>query len=324
MQSLTDLYKKTASFITENDNFLIIAHDHPDGDTIGSTLALKLFLKKMKKTAKVICKSPVPKVFSFIKGADEIEQDFLFGDFQSIILVDNGDLRRTGFDQRIREYRKQRKPILNIDHHPQNDIWKIAKINLVDQAVSSTAEIIFNLLSNLNKAKINADIATAILSGIYTDTGGFQHATTKAETLKLAAQLMSMGGKLKEISKNLSSQKSFSLLKLWGKVLKRLKLNNDYQVITSIITQEDMKEIGCSEEDLAGAVNLINSVSDAKAALLLYETKDGNIKGSLRTEEDDIDLSELAELFGGGGHKKAAGFTIKGKILNTNGKVTIE
>lgn len=324
MTSLNELYLKTVNFINKNDNFLIIAHDHPDGDTIGSALAVYLFLKRIKKTVKIVCKSPVPAVFSFLKGSDEIENDFLFGDFQAIILIDNGDLKRTGFDKRIREYRRLNKPILNIDHHPANDIWKLSRINLVDQAVSSSAEIVYRLIIQYDESKINSQIATAILAGIFTDTGGFQHATTSAETLKLAAKLMNLGGKLKEISKNLSNQKSFNLLKLWGRVLKRLKLNKNYQLVTSVITQDDMKEIGCLEEDLAGAVNLINSVSDARAAMLLYETKDGNIKGSLRTEEDHLDVSQLAGLLGGGGHKKAAGFTIKGKFLREGEKIRIK
>jgi len=324
MKSLNELYSKTVDFITKNDNFLVIAHDRPDGDTIGSALAVYLFLKKLKKNVTIVCKSPVPQVFSFLKASDEIKTDFLFGDFHNIILIDNGDLKRTGFDERLKEYHRLGKPILNIDHHPQNDIWKLAKINLVIQAVSSTAEIVFSLLSKMNYSKIDSHIATSILSGVFTDTGGFQHATTSAETLKLAATLMSLGGKLKEISKNLSGQKSYLLLKLWGVVLKRLRINQKYQIVTSIITQSDINDIGCSEEDLAGVVNLINSVSDAKAAMLLYETKDGSIKGSLRTEEDDIDVSVLASLLGGGGHKKAAGFSLEGKLVRKDGKIDIE
>lgn len=324
MKSLNELYSKTADFIIKNDNYLIIAHDRPDGDTIGSVLGLALFLKKLKKSVYMVCKSPVPAVFGFLKGSEEFHEDFLFGDYHSIILVDNGDLKRTGFDTRLKEYKRLGKPIVNIDHHPQNDIWKISTINLVDQKVSSSAEIVFNLLNKINPQIISPKIATAILAGIYTDTGGFQHATTGSETLKLSAKLMSLGGHLKDISENLSGQKPYQILKLWGIALKCLKLNRKLGIVISIIPQADIKEIGCSEEDLAGVVNLINSTSDAKSAMLLYETKDGNIKGSLRTENENIDLSKLASLLGGGGHKKAAGFSFQGRLVKKDGRIRVE
>lgn len=324
MQHLNEIYKKTIDFILNNDNFLIISHDRPDGDTLGSALALYLFLRKLDKKVSLVCKSPVPKVFLFLKGVEQLQTDFLAGDYQSVVLIDNGDLKRTGFDRRIKEYRRQGKPIINIDHHPINDIWKIAKINLVDLEASSTAEIIYNLMIKLNASMIDADIATALLVGVYTDTGGFQHSTTKPQTLVLASNLMSNGGKLKLISKHLSGHHSYRILKLWGEVLKRLHISQKYHLVTSVITQNDIKEIGCSEEDLAGVVNLINSTNEASAVLLLYETKDGSIKGSLRTENDAIDVSKLAELLNGGGHKKAAGFSFKGRFIKVNNQYQVE
>lgn len=310
---------KAASFLDANDNFLIIAHDRPDGDTLASSLALHLFLKKIGKKSLVVCKSPVPEVFQFLPGSGSIKTDFLSGDYDSLVLVDNGDLKRTGFDDRIREYRKLKKPIINIDHHQVNDIWKMASINLVNDSLSSTAEIIFELIKQISQDAIDSDISTSILCGLYTDTGGFQHPTTTPEVLALAAELLHRGAKLKKISNNISNQKSIPMLKIWGKILSSLQINKKYSLIYGVISNNDIEEAGASEVDLAGAVNMINSSREASVAMLIYETKEGKIKGSLRTDKDDIDVSKLAALLGGGGHKKASGFSLDGK-LKINGR----
>lgn len=318
MDSFEVKIAKTAGFIRENDNFLLIAHDRPDGDTIGSTLALHLALKKIGKKSLPVCSGSVPKVFQFLASSSVFEKDFLFGDFEAIILIDNGDLKRSGFDSRIRQYFRLKKPIINIDHHPQNDIWKLAKINLVNDQLSSTAEIIFELISTIDQKLIDSDMATAIMTGIYTDTGGFQHPTTTPRILNLASRLLSLGAKLKIIKKNIDGKHPFSTLKLWGLVLKNLTVNNEYGIILSVVTRQEIRESGGSEEELAGVVNMINTAPGACVALLIYETENGKVKGSLRTESDMVDVSFLASLLNGGGHKRAAGFSFSGRIVKND------
>lgn len=315
---------KVVDFLKQSDDFLLIAHDRPDGDTIGSALALYLYLKKLKKTVGLICPKEVPEVFSFLKGCQYFKTDFLFGDYQSVVLVDNGDLRRTGFDQRIKKYQRLKKRIINIDHHHQNDIWKVANLNLVEQEVSSTAEIIYHLFTAIDESLIDADIATALLTGIYTDTGGFQHPTTSEQSLIISAKLLSRGAKLKLISENFSGHHSLSMLKLWGIALKNIKTNHKLGIMTSVITQKDIKKTDSDEEDLAGVVNMMSATPEAGIALLLYETKDGKIRGSLRTDRDKVDVSVLATHLGGGGHKRASGFTVEGRLVVRDGIVEIE
>ncbi len=321
-------YQKTlsrvADFLSKNDDFLLIAHDHPDGDTIGSALALYLFLSKMAKKVFLVCASPVPEAFGFLSGRLSFQQDFLFGDYQSVVLVDNGDLKRTGFSDRLKKYRRQKKTIINIDHHPQNDIWKLANLNLVSHQVSSTAEIVYELLTRLNKSLIDPDIATALLVGLYTDTGGFQHPTTDRQCLLVAAKLLSLGAKLKLISENLSGRRSFAMLKLWGIALKNIKTNKELGIMTSVITQKNIIAAGAAEDDLAGVVNMMSATPEAGIAMLMYETSDGNIRGSLRTDSDKHDVSILASCLGGGGHKRASGFSIKGRLVVKDGGVEIE
>jgi bifunctional oligoribonuclease and PAP phosphatase NrnA len=297
----------------KNDSFLLIAHERPDGDTVSAVLALRSMLLSKKKKVQAVSSQGVPEVFRFLNDWYCIKEDFLAGDFQTIVLVDNGDLKRTGFMDRILSVKKRKVTIVNIDHHPKNDIWKLANINIVDEKASSTCEIIYNIFEKAG-TKIDHEIATALLTGIYTDTGGFQHATITAKTLEIASKLMSRGAKLKKISGNISNFKSIPMLKLWGIVLDRVISRPDFGLNFSVITRNDIQKCQAREEDLAGVVNLIATIPDEKASLLLYELPNGKIKGSLRTENNEIDVSRIAALFGGGGHKRASGFEIDGRL----------
>jgi phosphoesterase RecJ-like protein len=311
-------YNKLISFLERDDNqkFLLVAHERPDGDTVSATLAMARLLKTLHKQITVASSQGVPEVFKYLPDWRNAKNDFLIGDFDAIILIDNGDLKRTGYADRIIKAKSRGIPIINIDHHPKNDIWKYAKINLVDENASSTCEIIFGLFKKM-EINLETDIATMLLTGIYTDTGGFQHVNVSAKTLSAASELMSRGAKLKNISTNISKHKSLSMLKLWGIALNRIIKLDDIKLVYSVITRTDIENVGATDQDLAGVVNLISTIPDDVATLLLYETPDGKIKGSLRTESAKVDVAAIANLFGGGGHKRAAGFVIDGKLEKT-------
>lgn len=306
-------FNKLQKLIKEKNKFLLIAHRQPDGDCIGGMIALREALIGLGKEVRMVCRDEVPAIFRFLDGTDEISADFLIGDFEVIVLIDNGDLNRTGYGNRIKSILKL--PIINIDHHPKNDLWKIAKVNYVDTEVSSSCELIYNIFIDMG-LPISPKVATSLLAGIFTDTGGFQHGNTKPVTMKCVSDLLRKGAKLKVISDNLINLKPISTLKLWGAALKRLQVSQ-YNIVFTVITEKDILESGATEDEVLGLINLFNMTPDTKAALLLYETSDGKIKGSLRTESERIDLSYFAKLLGGGGHKKASGFSIWGKIAQT-------
>ncbi len=299
-------------FLQRGDNFLIIIHIDPDGDAVGSALTLVLGLKKMGKKALLACRDPLPAIFDFLIKEQKIVHDFLLGDFENVILIDCGDLRRTGFSERLKDFTHTHRPLLNIDHHHKNDIHRLATINLFDYNVSSAAEIIYGLLCQLN-IKIDSLMATGLLTGLYTDTGGFQHANISPQTLKITSQLLSCGARLPEIVENISLNKSVSTLKIWGKVLERAQ-KNSYGLLISAISAKDLQEAGEEESALSGLANLMAATEGVKGAILFSQTPEG-VKASLRTEEAHIDMAHLAEIFGGGGHKKAAGFIIPGRIM---------
>ncbi len=307
------LLNKLISTIKNYQNFLLMIHESPDGDTVAAAVSLFISLNSMRKSVSMVCKDDIPQPFLFLPAVDKIQKDILFGDFEVIIVVDCGDLRRTGYSDRLKNFTKVFKNLINIDHHPKNDLMKIANINFVDQEASSASEIVFKILQKL-PVSINKDVATALLTGIYTDTGGFKHSNTSSETLEVASELLMYGARLKIITRNISLNKSVSAMRLWGIALSRLHKNQELQVVSSAITHQDLENCGASYIDLGGVVNLMNSIPDSKAAILFFETPEGGIRASLRTEKNNVDIAKIARLFGGGGHKKAAGFTIDGKL----------
>lgn len=310
------LVDKVISKIKSFEKILLIVHENPDGDTLASASAASQVLKRLGKEVAIVCKDPVPKPFLFLPEMKNIKTDMLFGDYELIIVIDCGDSRRTGFDRRLKDFVRNKKSLINIDHHPKNDLHKIANINYVDQNASSTAEIIWELIEKMS-VEIDKNIATALLTGLYTDTGGFKHSNTSSKTLQIAAKLMHHGARIKLVTQNVSLNKTVPALKLWGLVLSRLSKNTELKIVSSVITRKDLISCGANEDDIAGVVNLMNTISDSKAAILFYETEDGKIRASARTEDDHVDVARLATVFGGGGHKKAAGFTIDGKTKMT-------
>lgn len=305
-------FAKLKQLLEEKDSFVLVCHVEPDGDAIGAMSALGRILLEKGKKVHFFCKDEVPAVFNFL-----IEDLKVCATFPSIIdaviLLDNGDARRTGIHELLPELKKSKRTIINIDHHPKNDLWKISSINYAKGDASSTCEILTSIFEGLNY-EISPEIATALLAGIFYDTGGFRHSNTSMDVLDTVAGLLRKGAKLKKITDRLANTKSLSLLRLWGIALKRVRLSQSYCVSVSVLTARDIEDSKATEEEVSGLVNLLNSAPESRAALLLYESSDGKIKGSLRTERDDLDVSRLAKALGGGGHKKAAGFTINGRI----------
>src|SRR3972149_10115794 len=158
------LQDKLISKIKNLQNFLLMIHEEPDGDTLSATVACYLALKSMGKKVSMVCKDEIPRPFLFLPAVKLIKKDILFGDFDCILIIDCGDLRRTGFAERLKKFAKVSKNLINIDHHPKNDLWKIANFNLVDQGASSAAETVWQIIKRL-PVSIDREMATAILTG---------------------------------------------------------------------------------------------------------------------------------------------------------------
>ncbi len=232
-------------------------------------------------------------------------------DVDVVVVLDSGDLRYAGVDTRLKNHSAQ---IINIDHHPTNE--KYGAINLLMPTASSTAEILFYFFKH-NDIKINQAMSTALLTGIITDTDNFTNSATSPMAMLIASELLRAGGNLNLINQYTVKNKSLAVLKLWGAALSRLAKHEGKDIAYTYLTQKDFKDYDVSESEADGLANFLNNLEGSKISLILKETADGKIKGSFRATKDDADVAAWAKELGGGGHKKAAGFTVAGTVDET-------
>lgn len=208
--------------------------------------------------------------------------------------------------------------LINIDHHPTNAGF--GKINYVKRGWSSTAEIIFDLFEKW-QVKIDKEMATRLFLGIYSDTGSFKFDYTRPETLRIGARLLELGASLRLIRTNLELNKSLKNLKYWSLVLGKMKINKKYRFVSSSISYQDFQKNKISEGDKAGATTFFAPiVKDTDFGVILREISPGEVNGGLRARTD-FDVSKIALAMGGGGHKAAAGFRMKGSIKEVERKL---
>jgi phosphoesterase RecJ-like protein len=307
---LENEFKKMQVFVRNATRICILSHKNPDGDTLGSNIALRFALEQQGKQVVSVCADEIPEKYFFLSGVDQFQRSVDLSSFDLIIMVDIAAKHLVGFDQQQQAIFSF-FPLVNIDHHPDNPLF--ANLNLVDAQQSSTTMILYHLFTFLN-IPITKDMATALLLGIYNDTGSFMHANTTLESYKIASSLLSLGANAKFIVQRLYKTFPINRLQLWGKVFNRIHINPQH-VVSSVITKEDFQETNTSAEDLSGVVEYLNMVPDGQYAMLLTDdASHTQVKASLRTLNDDVDVSSIAHKFGGGGHKKASGFRIPGKI----------
>lgn len=290
----------------------LVSHQNPDGDTLGSALAFAEYLISLGKSVKIYCLSPVPDKFNFLYNIELVSNDpRVFHGVDTITVVDCGDLRYAGVADLLKDHDAT---IINIDHHATNE--KYGHFNLVMDKWASATEVVYNFFK-VNNIRITPTMATALLTGLVTDTDNFTNGATSYTALTAAGELLRLGGNWTVINRSLMQNKSIHLLKLWGIVLSRLNKKPDTDIAYTYLTNKDMVEHGASDADVEGISNFLNKLNDAAISLFMKETSDGKIKGSFRTTQDDVDVAALAKKMGGGGHKKAAGFTIDGTIEST-------
>ena len=285
----------------------IAGHVRPDGDCVGSTLAVYNYIKDNYPEKDVrIYLEPIPNIFKFLKRADEIRSDYTDDVvFDLFIAEDCGDLGRLG---NAAKYFENAKSTLCIDHHVSNSSF--ADENYIFPKASSTCELVFELI---DRQKLTLQIAECLYTGMVHDTGVFQYSCTSAKTMEIAGVLMETGIDYPKIVDDTFYTKTFGQNKILGLALMNAELYLDGAVIATVVFQEDMKRFSVLPKHLDGIVNQLRVTKDTKIALFLYENEDGTFKGSLRVN-GDTNVADIAAQFGGGGHVKAAGFSIDGPI----------
>jgi len=298
--------------INEADNILLFAHSRPDEDTVGSVMALKEYIKTIGKNADVACFDPFPRYLKEIAIEDFKNPTQL--DISKYKLIIACDSVERGFDK-ILPLLKENQVTALIDHHP--DITISGDITIIYSGFSSTCEAVYEFFS-FNKIDITRKMATFLLMGILGDTGMLQHSSTTAHLLEISSELLKKGASLSKIVETTFSNKNICTLKLWGKAFEKAKINPKNGMIISVLTKKDLDECKAGTEDIAQVATILNTVPGTRFSLILSERGDNTVKGSLRSEAyKGVDVSRIAARFGGGGHKLASGFEIKGNIIET-------
>jgi len=314
--------QKIAEILAPVNTIAIFGHIMPDGDCYGSAYALKLALENMGKQVHSYLSDDVPDYLAYLKDYENVHTTDSFVPADLAIALDGSDVERFEHYDFLYKYRQVGTPIIVIDHHTAGDMVEFADFVWQDQEKSSASEMVLEVLREAG-VEIKKDIATLLLTGIETDTSSFQNQNTTAEALDAAAFLRARGARLAQIVNHTFHAKDMDTIKLYGLVLERLIYNEKYGVVTGYLTQDDARNLGIEGDLSTGVANYLNAIEDVKMIIFISETADGTLKVSLRTRDESIDVSHLARALGGGGHVKASGFTVKGKISIENGGVRV-
>jgi phosphoesterase RecJ-like protein len=285
---------------------LVISHQRPDGDAIGSLLAMGLPLLSAGKDVQMVLKDGIPENFRFLAGSEMVKTKPM-GKVDYIIVVDSSEVERTDTD-----FNDYDMPDLNIDHHKTNT--NFAKINLVESGAVATAEILTKYLPDFG-FRITKPIANALLTGIVTDTIGFRTTNVYPQVLRMVADLMEKGGSLADIYSKTIVEQSLAAARYWGAGLSKIQMEDG--LVWTTLSLNERHAAGYSARDDADLVKILSAIEGATVAVILTEQAAGYVKISWRlcgSLLPDLDVSELAQKYGGGGHKAAAGADVKGKL----------
>lgn len=284
---------------------LVISHISPDGDTLGSALALYLALLDMGKGADIYCQDPVPALYVFLPGAADIKDGALTQAYELAISVDCASIDRLGDAQEAFE---QAETTICIDHHKSNP--KFGQYNLVASETAATAEVLTAFFLH-NDIPITAEMANCLYTGLLTDSGQFSFESTSPATLRAGAALVERGARLAQINNRVFRTRSLGRTRLIGRGLSKLRMDAEGKIALIFLTQQDQKDCGAQDADSENLVNYALEIEGVQAGVLIRETPGGAYKCSLRSS-GAFDAAGVAVKFGGGGHAKASGFTLPG------------
>lgn len=307
-----DLLDRARDIINKAKRLRCVCHRNPDGDAIGaiSGMAQLLEANLPNATVELFCVDPAPPTFGFLPLVHRIKQDLKPEEGDVFIFLDSAEPKLTEYHETLPQIFGGEWPSVCIDHHPTNS--RFATVNIIVPEASSTCEILVDFADGLGWT-MNPDIATSLLTGVYTDTGGLVHSNTTARVYRAVARLLRAGARQQAIVQQVFRSAKISTLRLWGRVLEKISITPEGGAI-SALTEGDFRATGADYSELTGAIDYVNAVPGMKFSLILAE-RAGKVKGSLRTLRDDVDVSKMAGAFQGGGHKKAAGFAVEGKLV---------
>lgn len=301
------------AFMNDYNHFLVVSHVQPDGDAISSTVVVGWLLQKLGKSAVLINEGELPSRLSYLTEFDTIvnyKKAAPKQQFDAIIAVDCADFKRIG--EVASSFALDAK-LLNIDHHPTNNGF--GSVNVIRAEAAATVEILFDLIERAEIA-LDLNCATAIYTGLLTDTGGFRYSNTSPRVMEIASQLLAVGVSGNKLADHLLEKMTMAKLKLLQMALNRLTFTDNLEIGWVFIGKDDLRNTGAVSEDLEGIVNYALNVDGVEVGILFKEAEDGSVKASLRSA-GKANVAAIAQEFGGGGHVRAAGCRLEGTVADS-------
>jgi phosphoesterase RecJ-like protein len=300
---------EVVELIRRAERVTTICHENPDGDTLGAAIAIAIAAERLGKQAEVVSGDPPPPFLAVlprireVRRAPQLEPDLA-------VIVDTGDLRRTGRVAAEHGEWLERATIAVVDHHVSNPGFGAA--NWIDPGAAATCEMVTLMLPSLG-VELDEELATVLLTGIVQDTHTFAHPHATPRTLRVAAELVEAGAPLARLNRAVYADKPFSTLKLWGRMLNSVDERCEGRIVHASMTLEMLRETGEEPNASEGFVDLLGSTKAADITLLLKQVEPERTRVSVRTS-DRADAVAITAAFGGGGHARAAGCTVEAPI----------
>ena len=301
--------------ILQRQRFVITSHARPDGDAIGSQVAMAYALRQLGKDVQMVDADPAPPQFQVFPGVCDIQvSSTVHGQFDAVIVMECGDLSRTGVEGFDKYF------IINIDHHPGNTGY--GAINWFNPGAAACSEMVFDLIEALG-VTLTPEIATHIYVAILTDTGGFHFSHITPHTFEICRRCTEAGAKPEAIARAVYDSSTMGRLRLMGAVLHSLEFEAGGRIAIAVLTLSLLQETGATPEDSDGLINIPLTVNDILAVAFFKEIAPDSFRVSLRSK-GDVDVNRVATIFGGGGHKNAAGCTLNGPYPEVRAKLVTE
>jgi phosphoesterase RecJ-like protein len=315
-------FNEITKLLEKNNSFLITSHKNIDGDAIGSELALYFILKKLNKKPIILNQDRLPRIYNFLPDSDKVH--CLEDNYINIKNIDVGIIVDCSNFERIEEtYKifKNIKNIINIDHHNSNENY--GDLNYIDSLASSVGEIIYDLIKFINLDLLDEKISTCLYTAIITDTGSFRYSNVSSKTFSVVSDLASQGIKPNLIADNIYNRNTYSGLKLLGKALLTLEVDESNYVSWLTITRDMLNNTEANDEEVEGIIDVARTLENTEVSILFRETKDNKIKVSFRSK-GDFNVNKFAGKFNGGGHPNSSGCVCSGKIAEVKENILSE
>lgn len=312
------MYDELIRLIGTKQHIGIISHFRPDGDAIGSTLALGLALRAMGKEVRMWNEDGVPARYRFLAGSESIATlpESIPAELELLICVDTGDWKRLG--DRAAALFRDFPCIANIDHHATNSLY--GQVNVVEGGVSACGFVLYKILRAAG-APLTRAIAAALYVAINTDTGSFQYSSTTPADMRAVAELMEQGIDIADINRRVYQEKPLAELRVTAEVIANMVVEADGQLSHYAMTTATKQRMGLSLEDTKDLVDIIRVVAGVRVSVIFEELGDGRIRLSLRSKDPAFSVADIATQFGGGGHAMAAGIRMRGELAEVRERV---